>query len=243
MKQKIVELVYGVHPVVELLKAKKRKITTLYLLQPEPQTFKQIKSHLPLYPFRMVYKARKDLTQITGTPDHQGVAVLTTPLPIRKKPFNPKQQPYIVLLDGIQDPRNLGAILRSVYCTGFQGVILTKKNTAPLNAVALKSSAGLAELLEIYQTPSATAAIQELKQEGYHIYISALSKSADNATNIDFNHPLCLVIGSEGYGVSKDILSKGQTIMLPQRTANISYNASVAAGILMFFIATKNSLI
>ena len=153
MKQKIVELVYGVHPVLELLKAKKRKITTLYVVQPEPQTFKQIKPYLPLYPFRLVHKTRKELTDISGTSDHQGIVVLTSPLPIRKKEFDPKQQPFIVLLDGIQDPRNLGAILRSTYCTGFQGVVLTKKSSAPLNAVVLKSSAGLAEHLENLSNP------------------------------------------------------------------------------------------
>lgn len=243
MKQKIVEIVYGVHPVLELLRAKKRKITTLYLLQPEPKSFKQIKSYLPAYPIKINYKSRQELTQLSGTTDHQGIVALATPFQIRKKPFDPKLQSFIIMLDGIQDPRNLGAILRSTYCTGFQGVILTQKGTAPLNAVVLKASAGLAEHLEIIIAPSAGAALQQLKQDGYHIYISALEKNAQDATKTTYEKPLCLVIGSEGTGVSKDTLNKGQAIILPQHTSDISYNASVAAGILMFLVATKNNLI
>ncbi|HBR70574.1 TPA: 23S rRNA (guanosine(2251)-2'-O)-methyltransferase RlmB [Candidatus Dependentiae bacterium] len=237
MKQKTVEIVYGVHPILELLKAKKRKITTLYVLQPEPKTFKQIKACLPVYPIKINYKSRQELTQLSGTPDHQGIVALASPFQTRKKTFDPKLQPFIILLDGIQDPRNLGAILRSTYCTGFQGVILTQKGTAPLNAVVLKAAAGLAEHLEIAVAPSAGAALQQLKQDGYHIYISALEKNAHDATKIIYEKPLCLVIGSEGTGVSKDILNKGQTVIVPQRTSDISYNASVAAGILMFLVA------
>lgn len=239
----VIEFVYGIHPLIELLKAKKRKITTIYLTQPEPKAFNLIKAYLPKYPVKMVYKSRQELTQLSGTPDHQGVVAITAPFQFRKKSFDPQKQPFIIMLDGIQDSRNLGAILRSTYCTGFHGVMVTKKGTAPLNAAVLKASAGLAEHLEIYQTPSAMAGIQEVKKAGYTIYISALEKNAQSATNINFKSPLCLIIGSEGVGVSKEILSHGQTIILPQKTTDISYNASVAAAILMFLVATQQRLI
>jgi len=243
MNQKIYEIVYGIHPVIELLKAKKRKITTLYTTKPEPKAFKHIKPYFPKYPFKQIHKSRQELSSLAGTLDHQGVIAITTPFQLRKKPFDPKKQPFIVMLDGIQDTRNLGAILRSAYCTGFQGAIITKKRGAPLNASTLKASAGLAEHLEIYQTPSSIAGIQELKKAGYQIYISALEKNAQNVTKIKFQKPLCLIIGSEETGVSKEILNKGQTIILPQKIADISYNASVAAGILMFLISTQQQLI
>ena len=243
MKQKTVEIVYGVHPIIELLKAKKRKITTLYVLQPEPKAFKQIKTYLTKYPVRIVYKTRQELTQLSDTTDHQGFVALASPYQFRKKPFDPTHQPFVIMLDSIQDPRNLGAIFRSIYCTGFQGVILTQRGSTPLNAVVLKSSAGLAEHLEVYQVPSAAMGVQELKQAGYKIYISTLSEKAQDATKITYEKPLCLIIGSEGVGVSRDILNKGQAIILPQRNTEISYNASVAAGILMFLVATQNNLL
>jgi len=243
MNKKIYEVVYGIHPILELLKAKKRKITAIYTTKPEPKAFKQIKSHLPKYNFRQIYKTRQELTQLAESSDHQGIIVRTTAFQTRKKPFDSEKQRFVLMLDGIQDTRNLGAILRSAYCTGFQKIIITKKGSAPINASTLKASAGLAEHLEIYQTPSANTGIQELKKTGYNIYISALKKDAKDATKITFKGPLCLVIGSESTGVSKEILNKGQTIILPQKTADISYNASVAAGILLFIIATQQQLI
>ena len=78
-----------------------------------------------------------------------------------------KRARFLILLDNVQDPRNLGAILRSSYCTGVDGVILCGKSSAPLNAAALKSSAGLAEHLDILEAPTAQAAVQELKKAGY----------------------------------------------------------------------------
>ena len=91
------------------------------------------------------------------------------------------------MLDGIQDPRNVGAILRSAYCTGAQGVVLVARNAAPLNAVALKSSAGLAEHLEIMVVPSAPAAVQELKAAGYNVYVAAFG--GKNALEVRVSGP------------------------------------------------------
>jgi len=137
----------------------------------------------------------------------------------------------------------LGAIVRSAYCTGVQGVIITTKHSSPLNAVGLKASAGLAEHLEIYQVPTASVGVQELKKAGYALYVAALAQQAVAAVAVDYRLPLCVVIGSEGKGVSLDVIKQGTLVTLPQKTADISYNASVAAGILLFLIATKNNLV
>ena len=258
MKKITTEFIYGIHPLIELLKAKKRKLFKVYTTKPEPKAFKKIQHLLPKYPVEIVYKKKQELNNLVDTTDHQGIVALVSPLQIRKKPFDPKkqathehatpehalpEQKAILLLDGIQDTRNLGAIIRSAYCTGFQGIVIPKKGSAPLNASTYKASAGLIEHIEIYQPPSTAAAVNELKKAGYNLYISALTKKAENATTITYKKPLCLVIGSEGTGVQKDILNKGQAIIIPQKQSDISYNASVAAGILMFFIATQNKLL
>ena len=243
MKKITTEFIYGIHPLIELLKAKKRKLFKVYTTKPEPKAFKQIQHLLPKYPVEIVYKKKQELNNLVDTTDHQGIVALVSPIQIRKKAFDPTKQPTLLLLDGIQDTRNLGAIIRSTYCTGFQGIIIPKKGSAPLNASTLKASAGLIEHIEIYQPPSTAAAVNELKKAGYNLYISALNKKAQDATTITYKKPLCLVIGSEGYGVQKDILNKGQTIIIPQKESDVSYNSSVAAGILMFFIATQNKLL
>lgn len=233
-KEKSVDLVFGIHPILELLKAKRRKLVTIYTTKPAPKAWDQI-APLLSKDTQIQYVAREVLAKIAQTTDHQGVVAWATPFIIRKKFFEPTKSPLLVLLDSVQDPRNLGAILRSVYCTGVDGVIICGKNAAPLNATALKSSAGLAEHLDIYEAPTALAALQELKKAGYALYLATVK--GEDATGFPYQLPLCLVIGNESTGIAKNLLSFGTQITLPQRTTDISYNASVAAGILLFLIA------
>lgn len=235
--EKTQTLVFGIHPIRELLKAKRRKLLTVYTTKPVPKGVEPLLCVLPSS-IPMQYVTREVLHRIAGTTDHQGIVAWATPLKFESQFFNPRTNPFIVLLDSIQDPRNLGAILRSAYCTNVSGVILLRKKSAPLNAVALKASAGLAEHLAFYEAPSAAAAITELKKAGYTIYLAMLG--GENATVISYKEPLCLVIGNEATGISPEIAKTGIRIMLPQKSPDISYNASVAAGILFFLIATQN---
>lgn len=242
MQQKVTgELIFGIHPIIELLKAKKRKLISLYTTKPTPKGFDSIEKLMPKYPVAIQYVSREVLHRMAGTPDHQGIIAWAHTFPYRTKPFTADKHPYIILLDGVQDPRNVGAILRSAYCTGIQGVILCKKNGVGITATTLKSSAGLAEHLDIYEAPSAQAAVQELKTAGYHIYITTFN--GESAVTMRYNDPLCIVIGSEGEGVTKQLMSQGTKITLPQKTTDISYNASVAAGILLFIIGSQKKLI
>lgn len=235
------ELVYGIHPLVELLKAKRRKLVTIYTTKPEPKAWATILPLIPPYT-KILYASREALTNMAQTGDHQGVVGWAAPFQFRKKAFEPAKSPFLLMLDGIQDARNLGAILRSAYCTGVQGVVITAKNSAPLQAVALKASAGLAEHLDIMVAPSAKAAVQELHKAGYRLYLATLEKG-ESAAAVTYQEPLCLVIGSEGAGISPEILKDGIRVTLPQRSSDISYNASVAAGILLFMVATRTGRI
>lgn len=236
-KAPVGELIYGIHPVIELLKAKRRKLIAIYTTDPVPQSWDQIEKLLPKYPFNTQYVRREVLARMAGNTDHQGIVAWTQSYPIRTKPFDPEKQPFLLMLDSIQDVGNLGAILRSAYCAGVDGVVLCKKNAAPLSAAAFKASAGLAEHLEIYIATSPQAAVQELKQAGYQLYMAAFG--GENALNCTYKTPLCLVIGSEGLGITKSIINQGTQITLPQRNPDISYNASVAAGILLLLVGNQ----
>lgn len=235
-KTVVSELVYGVHPVRELLMQKKRKVYEIFILADDPKVWIELQQFLPKYPYSLHRLSRQQLSDRIGTTDHQGIAALAEPFAFRKKFFDVQRDSFLVMLDGIQDVRNLGAIIRSAYCTGVDGVILIQKQGAALTAPALKASAGLAERMSIYQTTSAAVAIQELKQAGYNLYVAALAKEA-NAYTLIYQKPLCLVIGSEGKGVSQHSLKAGTIVTLPQKSSDVSYNASVAAGILMSLIA------
>src|SRR5205807_66520 len=118
---------------------------------------------------------------------------------------------FILMLDGIQDTRNLGAIIRTAYCAGAQGLIITQKKSAPLTGAAYKASAGLAEYLDIYEAASAQAAVLELKKAGYTIYLATLGGT--NALEVEYKLPACLVIGNEAIGITPAILNEGTRVM------------------------------
>ena len=227
------ELIFGVHSILELLAAKRRKIISVYTTKRQPESWEKIVRLLPKS-VNIQYVDREVLHKIAGTTDHQGILAWVTPFVGRKSFFDSRKQPFLLMLDGIQDPHNLGAILRSAYCTGVDGVIITKRKSAPLTATAIKASAGLAEHQEIYFSASASHAVQELKAAGYHIYLATIS--GKNALEVEYQRPFCLVIGNEAVGISREILSAGTQVTLPQRSEDISYNASVAAGILLFLV-------
>jgi 23S rRNA (guanosine2251-2'-O)-methyltransferase len=236
-KQFFQDFVYGVHPILELLQAKRRKIGTLYTTKQPIKAWDLIEKHLPVYvPIQKV--SRETLDNIAGTPDHQGIIAFVPPFPFQKVMFNPSKSPFILVLDEIQDVRNLGAILRSAYCTGIDGVILCRRNSAPLTPAAFKASAGLAEHLPIFIAPTIKTAFEAVKSAGYHIYCATLEQG-ENAIQVEFSAPAALVIGNEEQGIPKSLQSHGTRVLLPQKRADISYNASVAAGILLFMMGTK----
>jgi len=235
------ELIYGINPLCELLKAKKRKLLRLYTTKPEPRAMATIKKLMPRYPVPMQYVTRAVLQRMVDSSDHQGIVAWVQSPQTTKRPLSPAKYPFILMLDGIQDPRNLGAILRSAYCTGINAAVLPQKNSAPLNTTALKASAGLAEHLEIYIADNSLVAAKQLKEQGYELALATLD--GEKPETFSFNTPTCLVIGAEGTGISSALLKLGPHITIAQRAPDISYNASVAAGILLHFIARKKELI
>ena len=120
-------------------------------------------------------------------------------------------------------------------------MISVKKGGVLLHATAFKSSAGLAENVEIFVASSAEEAVLNLKKAGYNLYMTTFD--GKSATSIEFKMPLCVVIGGEGFGISKSIIKSGIGVTLPQQRADISYNASVAASIITFLIATQHQKI
>lgn len=235
--EKYSDFVYGVHATIELLQAKRRKVSMVYTTKILIKSWNMIEKILPKHvPVQFV--SREVLDNMTGSTDHQGIVVYVSPFPVEKSMFDPEKAPLIVVLDGVQDVRNLGAIVRSAYCTGVDGIVLCSKNGASLTPAAIKASAGLSEHAKIFVAPSMGFVMQELKNKGYFIYLATLGEG-ENAATLAFKKPAALVIGSEETGVSKEILKYGTRVLLPQRRSDISYNASVAAGILMFLMGNQ----
>jgi len=229
---KYTNVIYGVHPVLELLQSKRLKIGAIYTLKNPIKSWSTIAKLIPSH-IQVSMVTRETLDNVAGTKDHQGVLAFVGDFPFSKDMFTPDKQKFVLLLDEVQDVRNLGAILRSAYCTGVDGVVLVRGNAASLTPAAIKSSAGLALHLPIHIAASMKHAVTELKKSGYFVYCATLDGSQSVAT-IQFQEPAVLIIGNEEVGISPEVAKMGTKILLPQRRPDISYNASVAAGILMY---------
>lgn len=146
---------------------------------------------------------------------------------------NKQEKPLIVMLDGINDTHNLGAILRSCDVFDVAGIIIGKHNQVPLNATVAKASAGAINYVPVCLVNNLNQAISRLKEEGYWI-VSTDGSGTSNYQDIKYDFKVVLVIGSEGMGVSKLVLKNSDYIVkIPQYGHVNSLNASVAAGILL----------
>jgi 23S rRNA (guanosine2251-2'-O)-methyltransferase len=234
-------IIFSAHSICEVIKNNRRRIERIFTTKQETKAFRQIKGVLPAGRIPVSFVDKAFLTKLAGTPDHQGVVASVAPFSFRKKMFNSERESFLLLLDNIQDPRNLGAILRSAYCTGVQGVLLSGKQTAPLSGTVHRASAGLVERLEIVREATSLEAAKKLVAAGYTLYAGALG--GKSITDVSLRLPCAVVIGNEGDGISPEILRISTSVLLPQVTADVSYNASVAAGILLFLCATKHKII
>lgn len=230
------EALFGAHPIIEALKAKKRKLISIYTTKPTPKAFERIKQYLPKSEkYTINYVPKEALAKICGSTDHMGIVAWMGSFVYQKNFFTPEKHSKILILDSIQDVRNLGAILRSAYCTDFTGVVLCQGKSAKLSPAAIKASAGLAEHLNIFLASSISSAVEEAKKAGYNVYMATIT--GEDIRIVSPQKPACLVIGNEEKGISKTIAKLGQEVLLPQKSSDISYNASVAAGILMFYLS------
>ena len=144
--------------------------------------------------------------------------------------------PLILILDEIQDPHNVGAILRSAECSGVNGVILTKHNSATITSTVTKTSAGATEHLKICQVNNLSQTVDELKEKGFWIVGSSL-ENAKNYTEVDYKIPIALIVGNEEKGIRKLTASKCDFLVkIPMSGKIQSLNVSVATGILLFEI-------
>ena len=174
-------------------------------------------------------------------PAHQGMlayvaAVPYTPLEDILEAAKAKgEDPFILVLDGITDPHNLGAIIRSAECAGAHGVVVPERRAAGLSPAAAKAAAGALNYMPISRVKNINRALETLKAAG--LWIIGTAMAGESATHCDLTGPVALVIGSEGDGVAKLTLEKCDRIVsLPIRGQVSSLNASVAAGILVYEI-------
>ncbi|MEJ2615624.1 MAG: 23S rRNA (guanosine(2251)-2'-O)-methyltransferase RlmB [Ignavibacteriaceae bacterium] len=154
---------------------------------------------------------------------------------------NKSKYPLLVILDSVQDPHNVGAILRTAECAGADGVIITKHNSAPINQTVVKTSAGATEHLKISIVNNLSQSLRLLKENGFWIVGSSLEKSK-NYNGLDYKIPIALILGNEEKGIRKLTADNCDfLVQIPMKGEIQSLNVSVAAGILLFEILRKRS--
>jgi 23S rRNA (guanosine2251-2'-O)-methyltransferase len=152
------------------------------------------------------------------------------------------QPPFVLMVDGVKDPQNLGAILRSAEGAGVHGVVIRHRRSAPISGAVMKASAGAAAHLSIAQVPGLPAAVEQLKEKG--IWVTAATQDGEEAIfNADLTGPIALVVGSEDKGVSSLVRKRcDRTIRIPMRGQIESLNVAATTAIVLFEILRQRSI-
>lgn len=192
--------------------------------------------------------APQKLDFLSGGASHQGVALVVASheycevSDILECAAERNEAPFIIICDGIEDPHNLGAIIRTAEACGVHGIIIPKRRSASLNAVVAKASAGALEYMRVARVTNITACIEELKEKGVWVY--AADMDGENWCSVDYKGATAFVIGSEGRGVSALVKKNCDvTVAMPMMGKINSLNASVAAGVLMYEAARQKQKI
>ena len=186
-----------------------------------------------------VSKARLD--QISNTGKHQGIIAQAAAYEysqiedIFNKAKEKDEDPFIILLDNVEDPHNLGAIIRTANISGAHGIIIPKRRAVGLTATVAKTSAGALNYTPVVKVTNISATIDELKKRG--IWFVCADMSGDLMYNMDLKGPIGLVVGNEGEGVSRLVKERCDFVAsIPMKGEIDSLNASVATGVLAFEI-------
>jgi 23S rRNA (guanosine2251-2'-O)-methyltransferase len=193
------------------------------------------------------FRPRRLVAELAGEGVHQGVLAIAgqfryvTVNDILKAAAQAGEPPLLVLLDGITDPHNLGAIVRSAEVLGAHGVVIPAHRAAPVTAGAVKASAGATERVRIAEVVNLLKAVAGLREAGVRV-LGAGAGSGERLDRVDLRGPIALVVGAEGKGMREAVARRCDGLFhIPQRGVVSSLNASVAAAIALYEAARQRS--
>lgn len=233
------ELIFGVRAVIEAIQAGKEIDKVLVKKDIQSDLSKELFAALKgtLIPVQRVPVER--INKITRK-NHQGVVAFISSVVYQKVEdlvpflFEQGKNPFFIMLDGITDVRNFGAIARTCECAGVDAVVIPSKGSVTVNADAMKTSAGALHTLPVCRERNLKESIHFLKNSGFRI-IAATEKGDYNYTDANFEGPVCLIMGAEDTGVSYENLALcDEWVKIPVLGSIQSLNVSVAAGVLMY---------
>ena len=242
-------LVYGKNPVTELLKSG-AGVDTVLLAEGMAPAVASYYTALAKEAGAAVKRVHPNkLRQLTGTESHQGVAAFASEITystleeLLEAARAKGEPPFLVLSDGIEDPHNLGAVMRSALLCGAHGIIIPKRGGAAVTPTVIKSSAGAAERLPVARVANIGETIRRLKEQGVFVYCADMDGVSLRKNNL--TGPIAVVMGSEGSGVSQLVKKLCDGVvrleMAAQGTGVDSFNVSVAAGIILYEIQAQRA--
>ncbi len=222
--------VYGKNVAIEILK-KNDQINKIYLSHSFKDEF--IKSAIQKRNIEVQYLEKKQLDQLANG-NHQGIIVSVPDYQYSALEDLLKQEnPFLILLDHLEDPHNLGAIIRTAEAAGVDGIVIPKNRSVTVNATAIKTSAGAYKNMKIALVTNLKQTIESLKENGF--WIVGTDMEGTNFETIDYRGKIAIVIGNEGNGMSRLVKESCDFIAsIPMRGKINSLNASVAAGIMIY---------
>jgi 23S rRNA (guanosine2251-2'-O)-methyltransferase len=242
------ELIFGANPVKESLQGT-RGVFNLYVQI--SATDHRVEKIIKLAEDRGVAVHRRekiDLTKMCASSHHQGIALEVEPFryadldDLLAVVEQSGSTGFLLVLDGIQDSHNLGALIRTAACAGAHGVIIPKDRACSITAAAEKASAGAVETIPVAMVTNIARSLETLKKSGYWSYGLA-GESKQSVYGVAFSGNIALVIGSEGEGIRPLVRKQCDVVMsIPHYGGVGSLNASVAGGIAMFEVARKINL-
>jgi 23S rRNA (guanosine2251-2'-O)-methyltransferase len=227
------EIVYGVRPVVEALRSKRRGVYEV--LDSVGNEEVALEAAARGVPVKRVPRGRIEELARGGV--HQGVVARVGPYPYSGlEEILAAPDPLVVVLDGVTDPRNLGAMLRVADGAGAGGVVIPKDRAVGVTPVVVKASAGASEHVPVARQTNLRRAVEKMKQAGVWTYAAVgEAAGATSYTDLDISGPVAFVLGSEGRGVRRLVREACDGLVsVPMRGAVSSLNVSVAAAVLLF---------
>ncbi len=238
--------IYGKKPVFEAVKAGEA-IDQIYILYNQhSRAVNEIKKLARRKGIKVTQLSQKKFNQLAGKENTQGVIAIVSETKLFSldeilEEVKKIEEPLLLIIDSVQDPHNLGAILRSAEAAGVNGVIITARNTAPLSETVVKTSTGAISHLKICRVNNLVDSMKLLKKNGFWIVGSALG-SGKSYTEIDYSGPIALVVGNEEKGIRKLVAENCDFLVeIPMQGKIQSLNVSVATGILLFEILHQRS--
>lgn len=233
------DTIVGRNAVIEALKAG-REIDTIFVAKGERTgSIGQIVSLAKERGIVVKDADSRKLDAMSGGASHQGVAAIpcaasyATVEEILASAEQKGEAPFVIIADEIEDPHNLGALIRTAECAGAHGILIPKRRSASLTPIVSKTSAGAVSYLPVARVSNLASEIDRLKERGIWVY--GADMDGENWCATDFSGGVALVVGSEGRGLGKLVRSKCDVIVsLPMQGQVNSLNASVAGGILMY---------